>query len=51
MSESFNFDFSSLMSNAASIFNSFSPLFLGIAGISVGLGLITVVIREIRKAL
>lgn len=48
---SFEFDFSGLMDTAAQIFNSFSPLFLAIAGISVGLGLLVKVISEIRKAL
>jgi hypothetical protein len=48
--ESFNFDLSGLMSTATSIFNSFAPIFLAIAGISLGLGLLIKVVSEIRHA-
>ena len=48
--ESFNFDMGGLMSTAASIFNSFAPIFLAIAGISVGLGLLIKVVSELRHA-
>jgi crotonobetainyl-CoA:carnitine CoA-transferase CaiB-like acyl-CoA transferase len=47
---SFNFDMSGLMTTAASIFNSFAPIFLAIAGISVGLGLLIKVVSELRHA-
>ncbi|GJQ51258.1 MAG TPA: hypothetical protein PLD47_13920 [Aggregatilineales bacterium] len=51
MSASFNFDMESLLSTAANIFNSFAPIFLLIAGISVGFGLIVRVVNELRRAL
>jgi len=47
---SFDFDMSGLMEVAASIFNSFSPIFLAIAGISVGLALLIKVVSELRHA-
>jgi hypothetical protein len=46
---SFNFDLSGLLSTAASFFNAFGPLFLTIAGIGVGFGLIAKVASEVRK--
>ncbi len=48
--DSFNFDMSGLMTTASSIFNSFAPIFLAIAGISVGLGLLVKVLTELRHA-
>ena len=45
---SFEFDVSGLMTTAASIFNSFAPIFMAIAGISVGLGLLIKVVSELR---
>jgi hypothetical protein len=48
---SFEFDFSQLLDSASDIFNAFSPLFLGIAGISLGFGLIIKVVSEVRRAL
>jgi len=48
---SFNFDFNTMLATAASMFNAFAPLFLGIAGISLGLGLVVKVISEVRKAI
>lgn len=51
MSASFNFDMTSLLETAASIFNSFAPIFMVIAGLGVGLALLTTVISEVRKAI
>lgn len=48
---SFNFDLTGLLETAASIFNSFAPLFLAIGGIGVGLALLARVIVEVRKAI
>ncbi len=45
---SFNFDLTTLMATATSIFNSFAPIFLAIAGISVGLLLLIRVMNEVR---
>jgi len=46
---SFNFDLSGMLNTAAQFFNGFGPLFLTIAGISVGFGLLARVVSEIRK--
>lgn len=51
MSASFNFDVSALLESAASIFNSFAPIFLVIGGIGVGIALLLKVVSEVRKAL
>jgi hypothetical protein len=46
---SFNFDLTGMLNTAAQFFNGFGPLFLTIAGISVGFGLLARVVSEIRK--
>ena len=47
---SFSIDVTGMMSTAASMFNSLFPIFGVIAGISIGIGLVTLIIVEIRKA-
>ena len=51
MSASFNFDMTQLLSTAADIFNGFAPIFLLVAGIPLGMGLLTRVVSEVRKAI
>lgn len=46
---SFNFDLAGLLETAATFFNGFAPLFLTIAGISVGFGLLARVVSEVRR--
>lgn len=46
---SFDIDVSGLMEMASSIFNALAPVFLMIAGIGVGVGLLSTIITEIRK--
>jgi hypothetical protein len=46
---SFNFDLSGMLQTAAQFFNSFGPILLTIAGISVGFGLLARIVAEIRN--
>jgi hypothetical protein len=47
---SFSIDVDGLLSSAESIFNGLFPVFAIAIGITVGLGLIALVAREIRKS-
>ena len=47
---SFSVDVSGMLSTAASLFNALFPIFGVVAGIAIGIGLVTLIIGEIRKA-
>jgi hypothetical protein len=46
---SFDFNFDSMLSTAASVFNAFSPIILAVAGIAVGIGLAFKLGNELRR--
>ena len=46
---SFNLDITPMTDMAATIFNGLGPIFLIVAGVSLGIGLLTLIIGEIRK--
>jgi hypothetical protein len=48
---SFSVDSTNLMDSAASIFNALWPAFALVVGIALGLGLLTLLVTEIRKAI
>jgi hypothetical protein len=47
----FSIDPSSLLTTASQIFNALWPAFAIVIGISLGLGLLALIVSEIRKAL
>jgi hypothetical protein len=49
--ESFSIDAANLLSTAASIFNALWPIFGILVGIILGIGLVTLIVSEIRKAI
>lgn len=51
MNDSFSIDAASLLSTAASIFNALWPIFGILVGIILGIGLVTLIVSEIRKAI
>lgn len=51
LADSFSMDTTTLMSNAASIFNALWPAFAIIVGISLGFAILAYIVREIRQAI
>ncbi len=51
LADSFSIDADSLLSTAASIFNALWPVFGILVGIILGIGLVTLIVAEIRKAI
>ncbi len=51
LAESFSLDADNLLSTAASIFNALWPVFGILVGIILGIGLVTLIVAEIRKAI
>lgn len=51
LAESFSIDAASLLTTAASIFNALWPVFGILVGIILGIGLVTLIVAEIRKAI
>lgn len=49
--QSFDIDTSNFLGTAASIFNALWPAFAIIVGITLGLGLLSLIVREIRQAI
>jgi hypothetical protein len=46
---SFNIDLDGMLTTASSIFNALVPIFGPVLGISLGIGLLTLVVAEVRK--
>jgi hypothetical protein len=46
---SFNIDLDGMMETASQIFNALVPIFGPVLGISLGIGLLTLVVSEVRK--
>jgi len=51
VAQSFDIDTSSFLTTAASIFNALWPAFAIIVGITLGLGLLGLIVRELRQAI
>jgi len=51
VAQSFDIDTSNFLGTAASIFNALWPAFAIIVGITLGLGLLALIVREIRQAI
>lgn len=51
LAQSFSIDAASLLDTAAQIFNALWPVFGILVGVVLGIGLVTLIVSEIRKAI